>query len=326
MRSVQFPRKSVGGSSKSLARLLKVIDISHGALLTETPVTKRDIYYHDVNLFKSQSVVDSLVDDLAATFSLARADLNIRASSKGLFCGAGLVLHMRGGGRVVGDDTKGTLVPVGEDIFRVELDENIAWILVVEKDAVFQTLCTLGLAMNVSLVGPGIIITGKGYPDLATRQLVKTLSDNLTASIPIMALVDADPYGIDIMSVYRYGSERMRHESDTLAAGRVQWIGVKTSELSGIGIEKESLIPISVHDHKKALSMLRSRPHMPAEWRKELQYMLQTRCKAEIEVISCTRTALEDKSRLEDMNSDRRIHPLVSYLIRKINETIASSS
>ena len=45
--------------------------------------------------------------------------------------------------------------------------------------AVFQTLCRLGITQHPLFPGPGILVTGKGYPDVATRQLVATLSDNL---------------------------------------------------------------------------------------------------------------------------------------------------
>jgi meiotic recombination protein SPO11 len=95
------------------------------------------------------------------------------------------------------------------------------------------------------------ILQGKGFPDVATRALVKTLASNLpekfesfrpsTASsadrlrsrIPIMALVDGDPSGLSILSTYMGGSTAMRHESDKLAAGeRVKWIGIHLSELS----------------------------------------------------------------------------------------------
>lgn len=45
---------------------------------------------------------------------------------------------------------------------------------------------------------------GKGYPDINTRLFVKQLSCKL--KIQILALVDANPFGIEIMCVYRYGS------------------------------------------------------------------------------------------------------------------------
>jgi meiotic recombination protein SPO11 len=47
-------------------------------------------------------------------------------------------------------------------------------------------------------------IQGKGFPDVATRVLVRLLWKFL--GVPVLALVDADPHGIEIMCVYRFGS------------------------------------------------------------------------------------------------------------------------
>lgn len=97
------------------------------------------------------------------------------------------------------------------------------------------------------------ILQGKGFPDVATRALVKTLASNLPemfesfhppaiprivssslrSRIPIVALVDGDPSGLSILATYMNGSTAMRHESDKLAAGkRIKWIGIHLSELS----------------------------------------------------------------------------------------------
>jgi DNA topoisomerase VI subunit A len=54
-----------------------------------------------------------------------------------------------------------------------------------------------------------------------------------TRSVPVMALVDGDPYGIDILSTYKCGSSAMKHESQGLAAPRLEWIGLRGSELAG---------------------------------------------------------------------------------------------
>lgn len=47
-----------------------------------------------------------------------------------------------------------------------------------------------------------------------------------------MALVDADAYGLDILSVYKYGSHSLRHENDRLASDNIRWIGLWGSELA----------------------------------------------------------------------------------------------
>ena len=54
----------------------------------------------------------------------------------------------------------------------------------VEKEAIFKRL---DLGEKV------VVVTAKGYPDVATRELLATLS-NMGA--PVFALVDLDPHGI----------------------------------------------------------------------------------------------------------------------------------
>lgn len=55
---------------------------------------------------------------------------------------------------------------------------------------------------------------------------------DLSFSIPIMALVDADPHGLEIYLTYKLGSASMNHQNQTLVAPRLEWIGVFFSELS----------------------------------------------------------------------------------------------
>ncbi|KAF9227465.1 DNA topoisomerase IV, alpha subunit [Gyrodon lividus] len=270
-RILRFPTQNRSSSSKQIAQFLRVMNFAHEALEEGLPLTKRDMYYKDIALFNSQKTVDRLVDDLAATLKLDRADLNIRATSKGLICGSSLVIYFVDGHVLRLDDSEGTLIPAGEDIERFEVEGDVAWVLVVEKEAVFQTLCRLQFTSHPALPGCGLMITGKGYPDLATRQLVRTLSDNLPDHIPIVALVDGDAYGLDILSVYKYGSQSLRHENEKLAAHRIQWLGIKTSELLELGIHLDALIPITKHDEKKAMAMLqRCIWSLPVEWRHEI--------------------------------------------------------
>ncbi|KAG1864056.1 Spo11/DNA topoisomerase VI subunit A [Suillus tomentosus] len=291
------------------------MDFAHQALVDNVPLTKRDMYYKDVPLFKAQGTVDRLVDDLAVTLDLERADLKIRAASKGLICGTGLTIHLLEGEVISINDSEGTLIPTGETIERFELKEDISWVLVVEKEAVFQTLCRFQFASHQSLPGPGLIITGKGYPDVATRQLVKTLSDNLPAHIPIVALVDGDAYGLDILSVYKYGSRSLRHENEKLAAKRIEWLGIWASEIADLEIDLDTLIPITLHDEKKALAVLsRATDVVPTKWRqvKELTRMLHIRRKAEIEILSGS--------------SSQKSNSLIHYLAHKVCHFIEMSA
>lgn len=49
------------------------------------------------------------------------------------------------------------------------------------------------------------LLKGKGYPDVNTRRFLRRLWDEL--QLPALALVDADPHGISILAVYRFGSQ-----------------------------------------------------------------------------------------------------------------------
>jgi DNA topoisomerase VI subunit A len=54
----------------------------------------------------------------------------------------------------------------------------------------------------------------------------------LSTRVPVVALVDGDAHGLDIVSVYKFGSVALRHEADKLAAPRVECIGIWASELT----------------------------------------------------------------------------------------------
>ena len=80
------------------------------------------------------------------------------------------------------DRSQSTLIPPSEDIARFDISETLSWVLVVEKEvrcdvpsqvlfsltgdlqAIFQTLCHLGLSENPSLPGTGLIITVSTVP------------------------------------------------------------------------------------------------------------------------------------------------------------------
>ncbi|CAE6434409.1 unnamed protein product [Rhizoctonia solani] len=303
VRKIVWPSKRTP-TLKTIAGILKVAELAHLALKEEVPTTKRDVFYGDVKLFGKQAVVDTLVDDLAATLGLKRGDLGIKAALKGLFCGSALTLTTAKGEVIKGLDFEETLIPTGEDIINVNVDEDLSWVLIVEKEAIFQTLCTLGFASVHPSIGKGIIVTGKGYPDLATRQLVSIFSYELPEHIPILCLVDADPHGMDILSVYKFGSKTMAHEE--LAAERVEWMGVKREDLELIGISGSEMLATSAADVRKARSMLRS-DTLPAEWAEELEQMLETGTKAEIEIIA---------------GHGQGAHALVEYVHGKILEAL----
>ncbi|BGP55834.1 endodeoxyribonuclease [Rhodotorula sphaerocarpa] len=284
-QAIKFPRKYGQGKDirmgcRELAAFIRVVQLLLEGLASSTVSTKRDLFYRDVSLFRKQAVVDSLIDDITATLRVRRSDLGVAATAKGLFTGA-VKLVLKDGSEIEGSG-KASLIPAGQAIAWVIVEE-IKWILIVEKDAIFTTLTEAKMAGDADL-GNGILLTGKGYPDVATRELLKRFSDIMPA-VPVLGIVDCDPHGLDILATYRLGSAAHAHDVGNLACGRVEWAGLKLADIvSGDG-RREKLLPLKPSDRLKAHTMLKME-ELPPTWRRELEQMLRLGYKAETEILA----------------------------------------
>ncbi|CAO3623353.1 unnamed protein product [Mucor fragilis] len=73
--------------TRALARHLSVLQMIYEAVAYKIMLTKRDMYYRNVELFGKQSVLDIIVDDISRHFNVPRSSLNVSAASKGLMFG-----------------------------------------------------------------------------------------------------------------------------------------------------------------------------------------------------------------------------------------------
>ena len=55
----------------------------------------------------------------------------------------------------------------------------------------------------------------------------------------MLALVDADPYGLKIISVYMQGSKNMAFDSANLTTPDIKWLGVRPSDLDKFKIPEQ---------------------------------------------------------------------------------------
>ncbi|EFW16156.1 hypothetical protein D8B26_006129 [Coccidioides posadasii str. Silveira] len=254
--------------------------------------SKRDIYYLDPPYFGSQRLVDGYIDDIAYTVGVDRAALHVSAAAKGLTVGRYKINLQSGSVLNVGEHCEGILIPRTHEIVGFDLS-GVRWILIIEKEAVFHRLATSNYHAT-SAAGGGILITGKGYPDLSTRAFLRSISEwrNSPARfIPIYVLVDCDPDGMAIMSTYKYGSISQSHENANLNVPGVEWLGLRASDtaIPGNADVDRPLIPMTLRDRARAQAMLSHSvifsDEREQEWRLELQRMLMVNAKAEIEVL-----------------------------------------
>ncbi|XP_075427746.1 meiotic recombination protein SPO11 isoform X2 [Ascaphus truei] len=277
-------RKVRSDSSKSAQRfalILKILSVIYKLVQSNTYATKRDIYYTDVQLFGTQSVVDNIINDVSCMLKFPRRSLHILSTSKGLLAGDLWFTEEDGSKVNCSSNSTGVLVPSNVEGI-THMNTRAKFVLIIEKDATFQRLLDDDFC---SRLGPCILITGKGVPDLNTRLFIRRLWDSF--HVPIFALVDADPHGIEIMCIYKYGSVSMSFEAHHLTVPSIRWLGLLPSDLGRLNIPKEAQIPLSVLDQRK-LSSIQKRPYLSCQplWKKELEIMAASGVKAEIQALT----------------------------------------
>uniref|UniRef100_A0A8C0XG05 Meiotic recombination protein SPO11 n=1 Tax=Castor canadensis TaxID=51338 RepID=A0A8C0XG05_CASCN len=276
-------RKIKSDSPKSVqkfALILKILSMIYKLVQSNTYATKRDIYYTDSQLFGNQTVVDNIIDDISCMLKVPRRSLHILSTSKGLI--AGNLRFMEEDGTRVNCTCGASATAVPSNIQGIRnLITDAKFLLIVEKDATFQRLLDDNFCSKMS---PCIMVTGKGIPDLNTRLLVKRLWDAF--HIPVFTL-DADPHGIEIMCIYKYGSMSMSFEAHNLTVPAIRWLGLLPSDIKRLNIPKDSLIPLTKHDQMKLHSILK-RPYVNCQpfWRKEMEMMADSKLKAEIQALT----------------------------------------
>ncbi|CVK87697.1 related to meiotic recombination protein rec12 [Fusarium proliferatum] len=224
---VHFPGRNQQEAVK-FARILLILQLSHDALVSGTVLTKRHIFYQHQHLFEKQGQVDDLVDDIAFNLGISRGDLNIVAASKGALAGPLLIRFHDGSTLNPCSGDLGVAIPTVQSISSIDV-QNIKWILVVEKDAVFRSLCSSQF-WRTCIFGPGVLVTAKGYPDLTTRSFLNFVHTQCP-QLPLLGLFDYDPDGVKILRCYRHGSERLSHEAD-LGIEALRWLGIRSVHLS----------------------------------------------------------------------------------------------
>ncbi|NXO05114.1 SPO11 protein, partial [Rhinopomastus cyanomelas] len=268
-------------SAPKFAMMLKILSMIYKMVQSNTYATKRDIFYSDTLLFGSQTVVDNIVNDISCMLKIPRRSLHILSTSKGSV--AGNLSYTEEDGTKVSCTCSGTVLSVPSNVEGIKnLISHAKFILIVEKDATFQRLLDDNFCNKLS---PCIMITGRGVPDLNTRLLVRKLWDAF--QIPVFILVDADPHGVEIMCIYKYGSVSMSFEAHLLTVPSIKWLGILPSDLERLNIHKEFLIPFTKQDQNK-LSSIQKRPYIACQpmWKRELEIMAASKLKAEIQVLT----------------------------------------
>ena len=267
-------------SSTDVRRLVKVMEIVNNLLEQNLHYTKREVYYMDVEGFgNAQKNSDAVIEDLATVMHSTRNSTNIIASAMGTCVGR---LRIRDKDDIL-DLTRvgkqGWLVnPALNEVEILETDAE--FVLVIEKNAAMVRFIEARFWERF----PCILMAGRGQGDMASRMFLRRLSK---MGLPVFLLVDADPYGSYIASVYMRGSKRLSYESPFMATPDLHLLGVLAKDLDEYNIPKTARLKLTAQDKKRAKELLKE-DFIKAnkKWGDDLKLMLKTEEKAEIQALT----------------------------------------
>ncbi|KAL4087181.1 hypothetical protein PRIC1_013078 [Phytophthora ramorum] len=224
-----------------------ILQTAHALLTENKTATQRDVYYLHP-FFKGQSEADEAILDAGSILGVPRGCMNIVGATKGCFTGDLSILR-DGQWRHFGS---GEEVSITQELLQLKASDvhsTAKFIVVVEKDGIFNRLREDKFFEKI----PSILVTGRGFPDLATRMFVSLLSHAL--GIPVLGLCDCNPFGLSILLTYKLGSARMPLESLQYAVD-IKWIGLRPSQIASLGLPQSSLKALTRKDIAVADSLI----------------------------------------------------------------------
>ncbi|CAN0320425.1 unnamed protein product, partial [Ectocarpus sp. 8 AP-2014] len=178
--------------------------------------------------------------DCCSLLGEPRHCLGIVASSRGYLAGR---ISIRGEGFEDWQDPRSTggssgLAITSDWLTRpLELKSDARIILVVEKDGVFNRMVEDGFHDRQFEI-PSVLVTGQGFPPLAARACVYRLAEAL--DLPVLGLVDCNPFGLSVFLQYKEGSSRQGRGSAKFRVPEMKWVGLRPSQLDDLDLPDEA--------------------------------------------------------------------------------------
>ena len=291
--------------SRKFMQTILMASIIYQTLINNEYPTIRDLYYRgkhtiryrgytgkieEENTWDEQSESDAVLRDIEVYTNLLREEMLILSKEKGKVVGN---MRIRSGDDII------DLSKMGHGAYAIEptpdliefIDVDAEFVLIVEKDAVFQQLHRAGFWKKYK----AILVTSAGQPDRATRRFIRRLNEEL--KLPIYIITDSDPYGWYIYSVFKIGSITLSYESERLATPEAKFLGVSMSDIFGDPQRKKKpylteterrnyIIKAKEMDLKRARELKNYKWFQTKEWKREIDIFEEKKSKLEIEALT----------------------------------------
>lgn len=231
--------------------------------------------------FDVQDESDPVIEDLEVALDSLREELHVFADSKGAMIGE--ITFVDSGDTI--DATKlgtgGYAIPSIVEPSVIQFKKCKAkFVLHVEKGTVWRRFVEDRFWQTHNC----ILTHGGGQPPRGVRRLLYRLHNEL--NLPVLVLLDNDPWGYYIYSVIKQGSINLAFESSRMAVPAARFIGVSSFDYDRFDLTDDVKIELDSNDIKRAKQIL-SYPWFEGkkEWEKEIRRMMKNGFKMEVEAM-----------------------------------------
>jgi DNA topoisomerase-6 subunit A len=256
-------------------------------IVAEKTSSLRGVFYkakHTVagtkeNTFDTQDESDPILEDLEVSLGALREELHVFAENRGAMVGNITVVDK-------GDEidcrrmgSGGYAMPsiVEPDVIQFKKCEA-KFVLHVEKGTVWNRFNEDRFWEENNC----ILTHGAGQPPRGCRRLLQRLNQEL--KLPIICVLDCDPWGHYIYSVIKQGSISLAFESSRLAIPDAKFLGIRAKDFKECKLPDAVKIDLTDNDIKRAKEIA-AYPWFEDNkgWQREIQGLLDNGFKMEVE-------------------------------------------
>jgi len=231
------------------------------------------------NTFDTQEESDPILEDLEVALGSLREELHVFAENRGAMVG-NITLVDKGDEidcRRMGSGGYALPSIVEPDVIRFGKCEA-KFVLHVEKGTVWNRFNEDRFWERNNC----ILTHGAGQPPRGCRRLLQRLNQEL--KLPIICVLDADPWGHYIYSVIKQGSISLAFESTRLAIPDAKFLGIRAKDYKACGLDEAVKIDLTENDIKRA-NEIAAYPWFAGHkgWQREIRDLLANGFKMEVE-------------------------------------------
>lgn len=229
--------------------------------------------------FDDQTESDKVLEDLEVTLGALREELHVFAKKRGTMVGNITVIdsgdeincrRMGSGGYAIPSICEPEVIQ-----FK---DVHADFILHVEKDTVWQRFNEDRFWETHNC----ILTEGSGQPTRGVRRMLHRLHKE--HNLPVICLLDCDPWGHYIYSVIKQGSISLAFESERLAIPDAKFLGIRAKDYEACDLSDDVQIALNDRDTTRAKQIMEYpwfKDHKG--WQREIKKMMSNGFKMEVE-------------------------------------------